>query len=277
MRHGEEYNWMDPQLRHDREVCRVLLSYFNNSASSISPGERERQLRLILESDVKPQMHSPTPSRLGKNVSVETPFRCDYGYSLNIRDHVVIEAGCVIMDAAEVEIREGAHIGTDVRITSKVVPQDPRARVDRLGGQIRKAKGIRVIIEESVYIGDGALIAPEWDAKGGGGDDDDGGLLRIGMNSYILPGTIVRKVSVCGTWRRWKLTMRLEYSSEHGVQKERKRWARCASLLGVVILHPRCRRPSQSPGQRLVMRTILSKWEWRDERETGEVAMMNPA
>lgn len=197
MRHGEEYNWMDPQLRHDREVCRVSLSRFNSASSGISLDERERQLRLILES-VQPQMRSPTTSRLGKNVSIEAPFRCDYGYSLNIRDHVVIEAGCVIMDAAEVEIREGAHIGTDVRIASKVVPRDPRARVDRPGGQIYKAKGIRVIIEESVYIGDGALIAPEWDAKGDGGD---GGLLRIGMNSYILPGTVVHKVSVCGTWR----------------------------------------------------------------------------
>jgi acetyltransferase-like isoleucine patch superfamily enzyme len=190
---------MGPQLRHDREICKVSVSCVNNSATSgISSDERGRHLRLILESDVQPQMQPPTPSRLGKNVTVEAPFRCDYGYSLNIRDHVVIEAGCVVMDAAEVEIREGAHIGADVRIASKVVPQDPRARVDRPGGQIRKAKGIRVVIEESVYIGDGDFIAPELDTK----DDVDGGLLRIGMNSCILPGTVVHKVSVCGTWRQ---------------------------------------------------------------------------
>ncbi len=35
-----------------------------------------------------------------------------------------------------------------------------------------------------------------------------------------------------------KLTMRLGYSSEHGVREEGKGWARCASLLvGVIKLH----------------------------------------
>jgi hypothetical protein len=48
MRHGEEYNWMNLQLRHDREVCKVSLSRFNNSATSgISSDEHERQLCLI--------------------------------------------------------------------------------------------------------------------------------------------------------------------------------------------------------------------------------------
>src|SRR5262249_15655949 len=48
MRHGEEYNYMNLHLRHDREVCKVSLSRFNNSATSgTSSDERERQLRLI--------------------------------------------------------------------------------------------------------------------------------------------------------------------------------------------------------------------------------------
>ena len=195
MRHGEEFNMNDPQLVRDREQCKAALSRFNTSAASgVSSDERERQLRSILDPEGQTQhMHPATASRLGKNVTVEAPFRCDYGYSLNIRDHVLIEAGCVITDAAEVKICEGAHIGPDVKIKSRVIPRDPRVRVDRAGGPIRKAKGIRIVIEEGVYVGDGVIIAPEWDAKGG----DNGGLLRIGMNSFILPGTVVRKVSVC--------------------------------------------------------------------------------
>jgi acetyltransferase-like isoleucine patch superfamily enzyme len=195
MRHGEEFNMNDPQLVRDREQCKAALSRFNTSAASgVSSDERERQLRSILEPEGQTQqMHPATASRLGKNVTVEAPFRCDYGYSLNIRDHVLIEAGCVITDAAEVKICEGAHIGPEVKIKSRVIPRDPRVRVDRAGGQIRKAKGIRIVIEEGVYIGDGVIIAPEWDTKGG----DNGGLLRIGAYSYILPGTVVRKVSIC--------------------------------------------------------------------------------
>jgi len=193
MRHGEEFNMNDPQLVRDREQCKASLSRFNASAASgVSSDERERQLRSILEPEGQTQMHAATASRLGKNVTVEAPFRCDYGYSLNIRDHVLIEAGCVITDAAEVKICEGAHIGPDVKIKSRVIPRDPRVRVDRAGGQVRKAKGIRIVIEEGVYIGDGVIISPDWDVKGG----DNGGLLRIGMNSYILPGTVVRKVSI---------------------------------------------------------------------------------
>ena len=195
MRHGEEFNLLDAQLVRDREQCKASLHRFNTSAATgISPDERERQLRTILEPDSQaaPMHAQPGASRLGKNVVVDAPFRCDYGFSLNIRDGVWIEAGCVIVDAAEVKICEGAHVGPDVKIVSRVEPWDPRLWVEERAGAppLRRARGIRIVIEERVKIGAGAVIAPEWDPKIG----DDAGLLRIGMNSRILAGTVVTKV-----------------------------------------------------------------------------------
>ena len=196
MRHGEEFNLLDGGLAREREACRASLHRFNASAATgISPDERERQLRTILEPEgaVHAGGAAGAPgSRLGKNVVVDAPFRCDYGFSINIRDGVWIEAGCVIADAAEVKICEGAHIGPDVKIVSRAEPWDPRLWLEERPGAppLRRARGIRIVIEERVKIGAGAVIAPEWDPKIG----DDAGLLRIGMNSRILAGTVVTKV-----------------------------------------------------------------------------------
>ena len=204
MRHGEEFNLLDGALLREREACRASLHRFNTSAATgISPDERERQLRTILEPEGA--LHgggsgpgsaggggAPPASRLGRNVVVDAPFRCDYGFSINIRDGVWIEAGCVIADAAEVKICEGAHIGPEVKIVSRVEPWDPRLWVEERAGAppLRRARGVRIVVEERVKIGAGAVIAPEWDPRAG----DDAPVLRIGMNSRILAGTVVTKV-----------------------------------------------------------------------------------
>lgn len=187
MKQGRMFNQLDQQLVLDREKCKQSLSRFNKGAADgVSADERERQLRNIIE----PDGQSQHPSRFGKNVVVEAPFRCDYGYSLNIRDGVWIEAGCVITDAAEVKIGQDTHIGPDVKILSRVEPERPEEWMpaNRPPGT-RMARGIRIVIQERVKIGAGVIIAPPWNTKGG-----ENSQLIIGRDSHILPGSIVRKV-----------------------------------------------------------------------------------
>lgn len=187
MKHGRMFNQLDPHLVADRDKCKQSLSRFNKGAADgVSADERDRQLRHIIE----PDGQSQHPSRVGKNVVVEAPFRCDYGYSLNLRDNVWIEAGCVITDAAEVKICQDVHIGPDVKILSRVEPERPEEWMppNRPPGT-KMARGIRIIIAERVKIGAGAIIAPVWETKGG-----DNSQFSIGIGAHILPGSIVRKV-----------------------------------------------------------------------------------
>jgi acetyltransferase-like isoleucine patch superfamily enzyme len=206
MQRGKTYNMLDSELQHDREQCRKNLNTFNTSV--VSTAERERQLRSIIEPEGALQqqqqasLHGPSDtSRLSKNVIVEAPFRCDYGYNVNLAPKVWIEAGCTITDAAEVRICEGAHIGPDVKILGRVEPWNPQFwwRADPTGRPtVRIAKGIQIIIGRNVFVGGGAVIAPEWDPKWDPSRDSEDARpprLEIGNNARILPGAVVRRVS----------------------------------------------------------------------------------
>lgn len=184
---GEEYLPADAELASEREKCREQVNKFNAN-TNVSREERERQLRLILNPNSTSaalgggMMQTQPLARLGQRVTVEAPFRCDYGYKLTLQDDVIIESGCIIAEAKEVRIGKGAYIGPDVKISSKTLPYMP---VDRMGPQ-GKAKGIAIHIGEYAYIGMGCVIAPHWDNKDG--------ILKIGPGSYVMPGTVVTRV-----------------------------------------------------------------------------------
>lgn len=185
MLQGKVYNMLESQLKKDRDQCKTALTAFNTTV--VSDAERERQLKSI----VMPEMRPPnSPGRLGENVIVEAPFRCDYGYQINLSEHVWIEAGCVITDACEIRICTGAHIGPDVKILGRVEPWNPDHWPKTESGtpKEKRAKGVRIIIGQYVRIAGGAIIAPEWDGS-------DVQTLDIGNNARILSGAVVTRVS----------------------------------------------------------------------------------
>src|SRR3546814_16032922 len=62
---------------------------------------------------------------LGRDVFVETPFRCAYGVNTHLGDGVYINTGCVLLDCARVEIGARTLLGPPVQIYTTIHPLAP--------------------------------------------------------------------------------------------------------------------------------------------------------
>lgn len=178
---GEHYVLFNPQLVDEREQCKASLFRFNNGSNpggGISREERARLFREVLEPKWVKNLRSPhNPiGSLGKDVCVDAPFTCEYGYNINIGDEVVIGSNCTILDPCRIIIGARTIIGPNVNIFGNTVSTDPRARKGSKGTAIGK----EVIIEEDVYIGGNVTILPG---------------VTIGKGATVGAGSVVTHVS----------------------------------------------------------------------------------
>ncbi|KAL9095713.1 MAG: hypothetical protein Q9165_002145 [Trypethelium subeluteriae] len=169
------------QLVEEREMCKSALWRFNNSTNpnvGVSREERARLFRAIVEPAFLRTQGPPGPANpigsVGREVCVEAPFNCDYGYNINIGDYTVIGANCTIMDPCTITIGSGCVIGPNVSIFGMSMPIDPRRR----NGSRGHAVGSRVTIGDNCYIGGGAIILPK---------------VTIGKNSTVGAGSVVTR------------------------------------------------------------------------------------
>ena len=178
---GEWYELFGPRLVDEREQCKAYLFCFNNSMNpnvGVSREERARLFRAVLEAPWARNANSPNSPNgsLGRDVCVEAPFTCDYGYNINIGDEVVIGSNCTILDPCRISIGARTIIGPNVNIFGNTVSTDPRARK----GSQSIAIGSPITIEEDVYIGGNVTILPG---------------IRIGKGSTVDAGSVVTHVS----------------------------------------------------------------------------------
>ncbi|KFA66403.1 hypothetical protein S40285_01325, partial [Stachybotrys chlorohalonatus IBT 40285] len=155
---GRNYYPFDKELCLERERCAAACWRFNNLTSpptnGVSPEERARLFLEILQPRdpirVSPTEVSPitTGGRVGRQVAVETPFTCDYGYNIKIGNHVVVGRNCTINDVCEVKIGDNCVIGPNVSIFTASLPIDPKKRQGGQGPQI----GSRIVIEADCWI-----------------------------------------------------------------------------------------------------------------------------
>jgi acetyltransferase-like isoleucine patch superfamily enzyme len=161
----------------DRDDCRALCAKLN---SAITEGSGLEEIRRRFQSIVQPAGRGPaSPSssapktgEVGKNVSVDAPFRADYGYNLNIGDNVFIEGGCVFKDPAPIYIGAHTRIGTNVVISGEYMMADP--------GWHEWSRKVTVRIGKNCVIGTGCIISAP-----------DKTELVIGDDVYIAPGQII--------------------------------------------------------------------------------------
>ncbi|KAG5966972.1 hypothetical protein E4U58_002345 [Claviceps cyperi] len=163
---GRQFYSFDKELCLERERCAAACWKFNNLTSppthGVSPDERHRLFLDILQPRdpvrVLPSEASVMSNvgRVGRHVSVETPFTCDYGYNITIGHHVVIGRNCTINDAGEVKIGDNCVIGPNVSIFTTSLPIDPKIRQGGQGPQV----GCAITIEQDCWIGGGAIILP---------------------------------------------------------------------------------------------------------------------
>lgn len=151
MRSGEIYNARVDELVTLRQLTQSLLSEINTSSFD---EQKKRQ-----------QLFKKLLGTTGNNLSILTPFYCDYGQYIHLGDDVSMNHNVTILDAADVYIGSRTRFGPHVHIYATTHPLDAKER----------ATGVE--IAKPVNIGDDA-----W----------------IGGHSVIMPGVTVGERAVIG-------------------------------------------------------------------------------
>ena len=153
---GELYNAADAVLTEERKHARTLTKQINET----SPGGLSLRNFLLTE----------LLGKIGKNLVIEPPFYCDYGYNISTGDNVFFNFNCVILDVMPVTIGEGTLFGPNVQIYTATHPLNWQERAAGL------ESGKPVVIGENVWIGGSVVICPG---------------VNIGNRSVIGAGSVV--------------------------------------------------------------------------------------
>ncbi|KAJ6131009.1 hypothetical protein N7523_001469 [Penicillium sp. IBT 18751x] len=183
MTRGELYRPFDIQLVEERDRCKCALSRFNNACNPIYGLSSKEQNRLLKEVLVPPSssVNSPTgPSTprlvgsIGQGTLVESPFRCHYGWNINIEADVMVSENCLFVDDGAIQIGSNTWIGPNVTLLTACASDNLQHR--RGPQTLYQAKPI--IIEQDCYIGAGSTIFPG---------------VRIGRGAVIEAGDMVKR------------------------------------------------------------------------------------
>lgn len=155
---GEWYLAADPTLSQERMHARKLLKKLNDSA----PEETELRLQVVRE----------LLGKAGKNVWIEPPFFCDYGYNIEVGDDCFFNFNCVVLDVTPVKIGDRVLIAPNVQFYAATHPTEPKAR-----GELWEF-GKPITIGSDVWIGGGSIICPG---------------VTIGDKSIVAAGSVVTK------------------------------------------------------------------------------------
>lgn len=144
---------LDEQTENKRKVYE-----FN----SCPPWESEKQQELIRS----------IFGKVGKNAWVIAPFRCDYGYNIEVGDNFICNYNCVMLDVNRIKIGNNVQIGPNVTLTTAGHPVHPDAR--NSGYEF----GIPITLGDNVWLGCNVVVNPG---------------VTIGDNAVIGSGSIVTK------------------------------------------------------------------------------------
>ena len=155
---GELYRPLDPELVTLRAKARALCRTFNDTPES----DEEKRVSLLKE------LFGST----GKDIWVESDFRCDYGCNIHVGENFYANFNCVILDVCEVRIGKNCMLAPSVHIFTATHPLDPDDRNSGL------ELGKPIVIGDNVWIGGNAVINPG---------------VTIGDNAVIASGAVVTK------------------------------------------------------------------------------------
>ncbi|MFD2617804.1 maltose acetyltransferase domain-containing protein [Terrilactibacillus laevilacticus] len=155
---GEYYYAGDPELVQDRTRARGLLRKFNNMSEENNE-ERKRILKQLFGST-------------GKNLYIESTFRCDYGYNIHVGENFYANFDCTILDVSTVIIGDNCMFAPGVHIYTAAHPIMAKERIS--GIEFAKP----VMIGNNVWIGGRAVINPG---------------VKIGHNVVVGSGSVVTK------------------------------------------------------------------------------------
>jgi acetyltransferase-like isoleucine patch superfamily enzyme len=155
---GQPYLANGSELVGERLLVKELLFEFNN----LRPVEVEARNAILQK----------LFGKTGANFYVEPPFRCDYGYNIEIGDNFYANYNLVILDCASVKIGDNVFIAPNVGIYTAGHPIHSNLRNQEL------EFALPIEIGNSVWIGGNVVINPG---------------IKIGDNTVIGSGSVVTK------------------------------------------------------------------------------------
>jgi len=148
----------DAEMLREQSECRKKLKAFNECPFD-AKAEMEDLIRSIF-------------GKVGSNPWINAPFRCDYGYNIEIGDNFICNYNCVILDVAPILIGNNVQIAPNVTISAAGHPVHPETR------STQYEYGKAISIEDDVWLGAGVIINPG---------------VTIGTGAVIGAGSVVTK------------------------------------------------------------------------------------
>lgn len=155
---GKWYLAADPQLAAERMHARKLLKKLNDS----DPEDIELKNRIVKQ----------LLGKSGKNVWIEPPFFCDYGYNIEVGDDCFFNFNCVVLDVTPVKLGDRVLVAPNVQFYAATHPTESKARAELW------EFGKPITIGSDVWIGGSSVICPG---------------VTIGDRSIIAAGSVVTK------------------------------------------------------------------------------------
>ena len=136
---GENYFSNDKELVLERNLAKKLLHQLNVTEYLMN-GNSRKIIRELL----------PNSS---KQLYIEPPFHCDYGYNIHTGKNVYFNVNCVVLDTMKVDIGDNVFFGPAVQIYTATHPTDA---TERLKTQFSKP----VKVGNDCWIGGNTVILP---------------------------------------------------------------------------------------------------------------------
>ena len=110
--------------------------------------------------------------KTGTMYYLEPPFRCDYGYNIELGEHFYANFNLIILDCAKVSIGNNVFFGPNVALYTAGHPMHPDPRNEKT----EWAKSIE--IGDNVWLGGNVVVNPG---------------VKIGSNTVIGSGSVVTR------------------------------------------------------------------------------------
>jgi Acetyltransferase (isoleucine patch superfamily) len=166
---GKYYNCHDNIFLEFKKKTRELLTRYNNLPYDEKTEKREVLERLL--------------GCIGTNVSVGSPFICDYGCNIYLGNNVSVNMNCTFVDCNKITIGDNVLIASNVQIYTATHPVELNERltpdwIPESGEYFCRTYALPVTIGNGCWIGGGVIILPG---------------ISIGKGSVIGAGSVVTK------------------------------------------------------------------------------------
>lgn len=166
---GEWYDCHDPVFVEFKTKARELLTRYNTLQYEAKIDKYELLEKLM--------------GNIGSNISVGSPFICDYGRNIHIGNNVSVNMNCTFVDCNKITIGNNVLIASNVQIYTATHPIELKDRFtpdwnENSSEYFCRTFALPVTIEDGCWIGGGVIIVPG---------------VTIGKGSVIGAGSVVTK------------------------------------------------------------------------------------